>query len=249
MQHDSNIASNQSTQAITSWMPNALITRCIAFILIAAFSNYGHSQSLTLGNTDTHRADTEASININYRIILDESKGSIKRTVEIELAERTDKETLKTIARKIKSSELGHYERTFIAYRIKGDNGNTYWATTHYNPDLEIVILGTTKEDYELLKKETIPNEKIIGQWMAQWGGDYKMVAYTKNGITYIKSPITSGSGSSDKAYQLTSSSRGMILQDEEGKESGAYFLINSSGDLEFWSATRNYYTAPKLKK
>lgn len=225
-----------------------IIVTCLMLVItIATFNNDGQPQKAPT-NTTAVINSTQKPINVDYKIISDESKRNIKRTVEIELGERTDKETLKAIAQRVKSFESGSYERTFIAYRVKGDNGSSYWATTHYNPNLEVNILGTTKEEYDAIKKSqtAIPTEKIIGSWLAHWGVDYKMVAYINNGTTYIKSIYSDGEN--EKVYQSTPSERGLILQDEGGKERGEYFLINSNGDLEFWSQNGNFYTAKRHK-
>ena len=39
----------------------------------------------------------------------------------------------------------------------------------------------------------------------------------------------------------------GKVKLQYEGGKKGEYYLINSDGNLEFWSENGNYYTAPKL--
>jgi hypothetical protein len=181
-----------------------------------------------------------------FKITEDTVKGNIKRTVEVELPSRTDEETLRALAEKIHDLSNVDVDRTFIGYRISGDHKNqTYWATTHYNPGLEINILGESASDYEKIKNTALPEDEVLGTWMANWGYEYKMTAYKKGDQTYIRSTFGDGS-SSDEVYEQSQSEKGIKLQDEGGKERGEYFIINHEGNLNFWSENDNYYTAPK---
>lgn len=181
-----------------------------------------------------------------YKITEDTVKGNIKRTVEVDLPSRTDEETLRALAEKIRDLSNVDVERTFIGYRISGDHKNqSYWATTHYNPSLEVNILGESASGHEKIKNTALPEGEVLGTWMANWGYEYKMTAYKKDDQTYIRSIFDDGS-SSDEVYEQSQSEKGIKLQDEGGKERGEYFIINHKGNLEFWSENGNYYTAPK---
>jgi hypothetical protein len=61
-----------------------------------------------------------ASNDVHYSIKKDESKANIKRTVEVILDERVDQPTLEHLAKQVKDSNSGIYQRTFIGWRIKG---------------------------------------------------------------------------------------------------------------------------------
>ncbi|OOE34669.1 hypothetical protein BZG04_11085 [Salinivibrio kushneri] len=181
-----------------------------------------------------------------YNIVEDTLQGNIKRSVEVELPERTDEETLRALAEEIHDLSNVDVERTFIGYRIAGAHKNqSYWATTHYNPSLEVNILGESVSDYEKIKNTALPEGEVLGSWMANWGYEYKITAYKKGDQTYIRSVFGDGS-SSDEIYERYESEKGIKLQDEGGKKRGEYFIINHKGDLEFWSKNGNYYTAPK---
>lgn len=181
-----------------------------------------------------------------YKITEDTVKGTIKRTVEVELYSRIDEETLRALAEKIHDLSNVEVERTFIGYRVSGDHNNqSYWATTHYNPSLEVNILGESASDYEKIKNAALPEGEVLGAWMANWGYEYKVTAYKKGDQTYIRSIFGDGS-SSDEIYEQSQSEKGIKLQGEGGKERGEYFIINHEGDLEFWSENGNYYTALK---
>ena len=81
--------------------------------------------------------------------IIEEGEGNkipgVKRTVTVHLSGKTTEEDLRGMAQAIQSSVDVSYLRTFIFYVLPGmpdDSG--VWATTHFNPDLEVSILGST---------------------------------------------------------------------------------------------------------
>lgn len=181
---------------------------------------------------------------IDYTIIKDEESAlRIKRVVEVLLPERVDEFTLKALAEKIYKDG---FERTFIGYRIKGEEHGTYWATTNYDPNLEILFLGSEKEAYNNLKKSELQVDgELIGKWLVNWGYEYKATIYMKGNQVMMKTLFTDGSGGDVK---LSSNEiNGQVrYYDEGGKERGEYYIIASNGDLQFWSKNGNYYTAPK---
>lgn len=182
---------------------------------------------------------------IHYSITKDESKRDIKRVVEIVLPERVDQSTLEALAIQIKESNRTHYQRTFIGWRIKGEEGGAYWAKTDFVPELTVQFLGAREADYKKLKATQASAGKVIGSWMSSWGSDNKMVGYQKGGKTFIISTYTDGS-SGTKEFVNKKVSGQPVLVDAEGSDFGEYFLINAHGDLEFWSENGKFYTAQK---
>lgn len=183
-----------------------------------------------------------------YKIVEDTVKRNIKRTVEVELSSRMDEETLIALAEKIYAMSDAKVERTFITYRLANEGDGTAWATTHYNPEFKVDIVGATASDYERIKNTNISSGEEIGSWMVSRGMDSKVTAYKKDGQVYIQELYDFGPLSKeDKVYESTQSDKGLKLQDESGKGHNEYFIINKKGDLEFWSDNGNYYTAPKI--
>ncbi|MGD9713528.1 MAG: hypothetical protein AB7V46_15900 [Thermomicrobiales bacterium] len=83
----------------------------------------------------------------HFEILSDVTQPPIKRMVTVRLDEPVDEETLGRLASDIHGSESGQYERTFITYLLPGMvDGAGAWATTHFNPDLEVRIVGFTVE-------------------------------------------------------------------------------------------------------
>ena len=111
-----------------------IIASCLCFMLLA----YGEAEP-------SHPRETNA-VNVpalmdKFTIVSDEYLLHHKRTVEVMLNEELSEEQLTTLAISIKAAAKQSTDRTFIGYRVSGSSEAGYWATTHYNPDLEVKIL------------------------------------------------------------------------------------------------------------
>ncbi|WP_430471805.1 hypothetical protein [Thalassospira lucentensis] len=177
----------------------------------------------------------------DYKIIKDEKMGSIKRTVEIELIERVDEKRLREIATNV--YEKG-FERTFIGYRVKGENRPTYWATTHYNPNLEVKILAKSLPDKEAMETD-FDQGSVLGSWTVHYGFEYIVTFVEVDGKININSKFADGSSSNYTAIIEVINGQQRYYT-ESSKDHGEYYVISESGDLEMWSPNGNYYTAKR---
>lgn len=179
-----------------------------------------------------------------YKIVKEKTMGNIKRQVDVVLNERVSELELKALAKEIKASSRS-YDRLFIFYSIKGESSITAWATTHYNPDLKVVILNGTKVEVQQMKTAPADVEgEVFGRWLSTNGYTCTMTAYKVNGKVFVKSVY--GDGSESKVeYTLTNINGKQRL--EKPNDFGEYYMIAPNGDLEFWSKNGNYYTANKL--
>lgn len=86
-------------------------------------------------------AQVPAVVPPRYTIIKNESMPPFKHTIEIVLDEQATTAQLEFIAHSIRNAEKHTYDRTFIGYYLKTDLlPKMYWATSHFNPELEVVI-------------------------------------------------------------------------------------------------------------
>ncbi len=183
----------------------------------------------------------------SYKIISDEYKRDIKRTVLVILPSRTNETNLIHISNEIYAQSEQDVQRTFINYRIDNYHKNqSYWATVQYDPTLEIITYGVYSKTYEKLKNTQLSNEKILGEWMSSWGPEHKKIAFYKDKQVYIQNIYSSGKDMSGPFTQ-SKIKQGIKLQNNSGESLGEYYIINDMGHLEFWSANGNYYTAQKL--
>lgn len=182
---------------------------------------------------------------VELSIIKDERMRSVKRTVEVVLPNRVDEETLRQVAQYINEEAQSSFERTFIGYHIEGERPGVYWATTHYNPSLDVKIIGSTEEEHGKLSQPSNAPGTVKGRWRLSMGFDSQLVMYELDGKAFMRSIYGDGS-SSDKELTL-SQSGGRKVAKEVGNQHGEYFVIAESGDLELWGNNGRFATATKL--
>ncbi|MCH7702181.1 MAG: hypothetical protein IID37_10880 [Planctomycetes bacterium] len=82
---------------------------------------------------------------VSYSIIDSTTMPGIKRSLDVRLNKKVSERTLRALALKLKSQDSRNYERTFIVYYLPDMKvGAGAWATTHFDPDLEVRVLGLT---------------------------------------------------------------------------------------------------------
>lgn len=105
---------------------------------------------------------------VTYEIISENIIPGIKKDIDVRLSERVSEDDLRSIAMKLKNADPSRYQRIFIGYYLPGmEVGAGGWATTHFNPNIEVRILGLTM-DQEMVLTEP-PNDtsrEIIGVWL-----------------------------------------------------------------------------------
>jgi hypothetical protein len=184
----------------------------------------------------------------NYKVIEDSRTGNIKRSVEIVLEEKLEEDDLRKIAEKIKRSDGRDYERTFIGYHIKQKSDSGYWATTHYNPNLQVLILGLTKAAESSLSKlePSSSDKKVVGTWLDDSIIESKIaIYYSKDGKLIFENIYSDGSTTIEMVE--SKDPRGKKLEAARGNSFGEYYIINASNQLEFWGKNGNFYTAKSL--
>ena len=183
-----------------------------------------------------------------YTITKDESRRDVKRSVEVSLPGKISEEKLRSIAQEIYASSSKRYERTFIGYSIHELGlDQQAWATTHFNPNLEVKILGLTLEQERLMREETksVEGEKAIGIWIDERIGG-KLTIFEKNGISYLRSEYSDGSSGEQELVSEEASGGRKYATPDNGF--GEYFVLSEDGRLEFWGGSGNYYTADPLR-
>ena len=105
---------------------------------------------------------------VTYSIIKDERMDRIKRCLDVRLSRKVSKDVLQNIALELKDSAGVSFQRTFICYYLPGMKvGEGAWAITHFNPTLEVSILGPTVEDDRRAARLKWPVEgTLLGRWL-----------------------------------------------------------------------------------
>ena len=200
----------------------------------------------------TNEPSTEATSEVltKYQVVKDETMHNIKRSIEVVLEEKVSSTELETLARQLRKLNPASFQRTFIGYFIlDGDKENGYWASSHFNPSLEVKILGLTIEQEKLLAAQD--PSKDLGKFLGSWLEDRPMIGrkisiFDAGEFMILEDSYPDG-GSVSKKMKSRNEQGGLRVEDADGNDFGEFFLINSKGNLEFWSKNGSYYTAKKF--
>jgi hypothetical protein len=129
-------------------------------------------------------------------ITTDEVPGNGRR-LQIRINKIVSKDVLGAIAKTLKATEPHPFRRTFILYYLPGMTpGHGAWATTNFDPDLDIEILGLTVEQAAALATPPPPNQEIIGRWIDNFpGSSCEITIYRANGKLLMERKFQDGSG------------------------------------------------------
>ena len=145
-----------------------------------------------------------------YSVISDNIYRNAKRSIDVRLEQKVSEEALRAIAMKLKNIERVKYERTFIAYYLPDMKvGAGAWATSHFDPSLEVRILGlTAAEETTMTREAKSTSRDVVGIWM----DDRPLIGatitiYRENAKLYLESKYKDGSGSTVEMNETRSSS------------------------------------------
>jgi len=178
---------------------------------------------------------------LSYSIISDKSYNNIKRSVDVRLNSRITKDALGKFAKIIKLGDKNSYQRTFISYYLPGMKvGEGAWATTHFNPDLEVKILGATLNEHEkLVSQSDDPSRTIIGVWLDKRPMiEARVSLYKKNQKVYIEMIYQDGSTSNDEVVERKSGNIIRIVKrfmTSHVRSFGEYWTLDKDGDLKLY--------------
>ncbi len=189
-------------------------------------------------------------VDVSYSIIDSSMLPGIKRSLDVRLNKKVSDTTLGAIALKLKSKDSRDYERTFITYYLPGMAvGAGAWATTHFNPDLEVRILGLTAEEEEKLVAEPAPaNREIIGRWLDEspFIGS-RITIFREDGQLFIEQMFNDGS-SLKKELVEKKTPLGRRFDNVEGSSAGDHWVLGSDGNLQVRDNDGLITTAKKIE-
>lgn len=171
---------------------------------------------------------------VNYTVIEKTNLGSIKGSIDIRLEGKVTEDFLHKLALHLQKSESIEFDRLFITYYLLNmELGSGAWATTHFDPDLKVKILGTTIEEEGLLMDASRPDsEEKIGEWFDD--SPYVSGKYTlmkKGGKVFMVIKFKDGSVKEDEMIQKMYSER-LRFDEKEGNDFGEYYLIERNESL-----------------
>jgi hypothetical protein len=137
--------------------------RALLASLVVAFAS-----SMALGAAaESLAAQASIPADLRYEIINETTSQNQRRSLDVRLSRKVDAEVLEALAVRLRDQATTRFARTFIVYYLPGmeiDAGG--WATSHFNPDLEVRILGTAAEGGSPLDRlRSEHGDALIGVW------------------------------------------------------------------------------------
>ncbi|MGB8953402.1 MAG: hypothetical protein WCC06_12145 [Candidatus Aminicenantales bacterium] len=199
---------------------------------------------------DTENSQTNIPNNVTYSIINSDIVPVVKRSLEVRLNMEVSEETIRAIALKLKAEDSRTYERTFITYYLPDMKvGAGAWATSHFNPDLEVRILGlSVEEKKELTATDPLPQDReIIGRWLDESTfGDGLITIYREQGKLFSERKFKDGSILKEELIEKKSSKGRRFDRAKETRSGGDHWVIIPNGDLQFYDNDGLWKTVKK---
>lgn len=99
---------------------------------------------------------------LEFEVIKETTSQGQRRSLDVRLSQKVRTEVLEALAIRLRDQAQQSFARTFIVYYLPGmevDAGG--WAISHFNPSLEVKVLGTPVGSGPSLED----SEKVLGVW------------------------------------------------------------------------------------
>jgi len=185
-----------------------------------------------------------------FKIINKTKNKALKKvSVDIRLTKESTTSELTNIAKEIKRNNP-QYTNYYIFYFLPGQTpGNGAWATSHFTPNLEVSIIGASKE--AIIKME---NVKISGDIKGTWFDNDVILPNTIYLVSinnqlyfktiFAKSKYSNGSEIKSKVTS-TKSNNGKTIY-TYSNDHGEYFAIERNGNLGLYNDEGKFKEAVK---
>jgi len=187
---------------------------------------------------------------VTYTIIDQNVLPGIKRSLDIRLNKKVSEGALRSIATQLRGSDSNSYERTFIGYYLPDMEVNAgYWATSHFNPDLEVRILGLTAEQEETLKLQPAdPSRELIGTWIDERPHvGNRITIFLEDDKLFMENTYKDGSSGQTEVVEKKSP-LGRRFEKVAGSNDHDHWILKSDGSLQLRDDEGLIATAKKIE-
>ena len=185
---------------------------------------------------------------VSYEVIDTYILPGIKRQLDVRLNKKVSEDILRAIALELKSNDSRQYDRTFIFYYLPDMTGGANaWATTHFDPTLDVRIFGLTIQEEQALMTEPTPSDhQIIGGWLDEYLPS-QITIYREDDTLYMERKFKDGSSLKEELVEKPSPF-GQRFDLKEGSSFGDHWVINLEGNLEIRDNTGLISTAKRIQ-
>lgn len=163
-------------------------------------------------------------------VIEQDRLGQIKRSILVELDQEVSMAELEVIGRMLQEQEPG-FERTFIEYLLPGmQAGSGAWATTHFDPDLKVVLSGFSPNRPAHGAQPTA-TQTIVGIWKVHADG-YVITILREGNRSVLARTYSDGDETRDPVRE-SQALLGTRYDFVEKSDVGDHFIILENGNLE----------------
>lgn len=172
--------------------------------------------------------------------------GLSKNNIEVHLNKKIDKEILQEIAMKIRE-DRDEYNKLWIFYYIPNMTEGMAWATTHFTPNLEIEIIGSTQSQDTITSKTLDIEGEILNKWRSEKSLMGATLILFKNSSNKKIMRITFKDGSKMENEIVESDLKGKVKYQDDN-ENGEYYIIESNGNLGLYGKNGKFDEAIKIE-
>tara|TARA_R110000737_G_scaffold246939_1_gene257161 strand:- start:1571 stop:2278 length:708 start_codon:yes stop_codon:yes gene_type:complete len=220
----------------------------VLFLLYFAYTVNSRNKSVL--NTSISQVEKTRLIN-SYTIIKEDRNRVLKKVnISIQLKQEVSLTELKEIALIIKE-ERKSFKNLFIFHYLPGHKTDSgAWASTHFSPDLEVKILGTTKEDWIEMDKVKVTGE-IKNIWLDNNPmAPNKIYLVRENQKLYMKTiyPKSSLTDGSEIIEEIVEKKKGNVTRYDFKNTHGEYYIIEKNGNLGMYDLDGKFKEAVKEK-
>jgi hypothetical protein len=123
------------------------------------------------------------------------------------------------------------------------------WATTHFNPDLKVEILGLSLEqEKSLTTRANVRSREVIGTWLDErpFLGS-RITLFRENGVLFMESTYPDGSSGKEEMVEGTLRTRRTFRRTGPSL-AGDFYLIDDEGNLQLHDNEGHIATARRLR-
>lgn len=188
-------------------------------------------------------APTVTRAPVPFTITQDEAREGRPRKMEVLLPRRLNDAELAQVAAAVRDTGKV-WPRTFIGFRVEGQQDKAYWANAMFDPDYKAHVIGLSEQDYNTLRKVDLSSyQNVLGRWMLDGALGHFLVLYQKGGKYQMDSVFTTGKFT--RPYVAKKLSDGDLQLTEPDNGHGEYYVLKPDGTLEGWGKEGRYQELP----
>lgn len=184
-------------------------------------------------------APTITQAPVSFTITKDDAREGRPRKMEVLLPRRLNDADLAQVATAVR--DTGKVSpRTFIGFRVEGQQDKAYWANVMFDPDYKAHVIGLSEQDYNTLRYVDLNSyQDALGLWMLDGALGHILVLYQKGGRYQMDSIFTTGKRT--ETYIGKKLATGDLRLTDPDNGHGEYYVLKPDGTLEGWGKEGRY--------